>query len=86
MSVSHRIVRPDWSATPKFHSEFGYLAPSARFRRVIRLAAVCAVLAVGLYVRVPGPSATDKQLTTERVDIEQVEKTLEDLDILTPAI
>jgi anti-sigma factor RsiW len=60
--------------------------PFSVWKPAVSLAAICAVLAVGLYVRVPGPSATDKQLTTERVDIEQVEKTLEDLDILTPAI
>jgi hypothetical protein len=56
------------------------------------LTAACAVLALGLYVKTPdAPVAFPQQAqqhqvhATDHVDIEQVEQTLEDLDILTPA-
>jgi hypothetical protein len=41
--------RPDWSARPDFHPEFGRLCPSPRRRRGMRLAvvSVIAILAIG---------------------------------------
>jgi hypothetical protein len=57
--------------------------PYAWWKSAVPLTAACAVLAAGLYVRMP--DATDAGLRAEKVDIEQVEQTLEDFDILTPA-
>jgi anti-sigma-K factor RskA len=51
----------------------------------VSLAAACAVLAVAFLVRVPQAGDSAKQIRTDKVDIEQVEQTLEDLDILAPA-
>jgi len=62
--------------------------PAALFsfwKPVVPLAAACAVLAVGLVVHTSKPTDTTPQIHNERVDIEQVEKTLEDLDLLTPS-
>lgn len=48
--------------------------------------AACAVLAAAILVRMPDAgSAPHPQLRAEKIDIEKVEQTLEDLDILTPA-
>ena len=61
-------------------------APFAGWKPAISLAAACAVLAVGFFVSLPGPGDTAPQVRAEKlVDIEQVEKALEDLDILSPA-
>jgi hypothetical protein len=58
--------------------------PYAWWKSAVPLVAAGAVLAVGLMVRTP--DAIDGQhLRAEKVDIEQVEQTLEDFDILTPA-
>ena len=56
------------------------------WKPAVSLAAACAVLTVGLMVRMPGPSDTSSQLKPEKVDIEQVEKTLDDLEILMPPV
>ncbi|SRR5712691_13209791 len=58
--------------------------PYPFWRPAVGLAAACAVLAVGFLVRVPNPGDTSKQIRADNVDIEQVERTLEDLDMLTP--
>jgi anti-sigma factor RsiW len=49
--------------------------------------AACAALAVGLFIRMPEASQhnVQPQLRAEKVDIEQVEQALQDIDILTPA-
>jgi hypothetical protein len=49
------------------------------------LAAACAVLAVGFLVHVPQPAKTIPQMSTDRVDIEQVANALEELDVLMPS-
>lgn len=49
------------------------------------LAAACAVLVVGFLVRPPHQNEPVPQVDAERVDIEQVANTLEELDMLTPA-
>jgi anti-sigma factor RsiW len=48
------------------------------------LAAACAVLVIGFMVRTPELS-NGPQMDADRVDIEQVANTLEDLDMLVPA-
>ena len=62
--------------------------PYPLWKPAVPLVAACAVLAAGLAVRMP--DATDAQqqhpLRADKVDIEQVEQTLEDFDILTPAV
>ena len=61
--------------------------PYPLWKSAVPLVAACAVLAAGLAVRVPdAKDAVQHQLRAEKVDIEQVEQTLEDFDILTPAV
>jgi len=50
----------------------------------VSLAAACAVLAVGLMVHIPNLGNPTAEVHVNKVDIEQAEKTLEDLDMLTP--
>ncbi len=63
--------------------------PWAFWKPAVSLMAACAVLAVGLMVRVPERSDTVKTRViidkTDKVDMQQVEQALEDLDMLTPA-
>jgi hypothetical protein len=59
--------------------------PYAWWKSAVPLTAACAVLAAGLYVRTPDATDAAKSLRADKVDIEQVEQTLEDFDILTPA-
>jgi hypothetical protein len=55
------------------------------WRSAVPLIAACVLLAAGLSVHMPGtPVAPHPQLRADKVDIEQVEQALEDLDILTP--
>jgi len=58
--------------------------PVAIWKPAVPLAAACAVLVFGFLVRMPQAGDTTKQIRAERVDIEQVERTLEDLEMLTP--
>jgi hypothetical protein len=61
-------------------------APVAFWKPVVSLAAACAVLTLALVVHTPD-RASDvavKQVHAESVDIEQVAKALDDLEILTP--
>jgi anti-sigma factor RsiW len=61
--------------------------PYPLWKSAIPLVAACAVLAAGLAVRMPdAATVAQPQLHAEKVDIEQVEQTLEDFDILTPAV
>jgi anti-sigma factor RsiW len=61
--------------------------PYPLWKSAVPLIAACAVLAAGLAVRMPdATSAAHPQLRADRVDIEQVEQALEDLDILTPPV
>jgi len=59
--------------------------PVALWKPAVSLAALCAVLTVGLVVRTPAPVDHASQVRAESVDIEQVARTLDDLDLLTPA-
>lgn len=59
--------------------------PYPLWKSAIPLVAACAVLAAGLAVRTPD-ATVQPQLRAEKVDIEQVEQTLEDFDILTPVV
>jgi len=54
------------------------------WKPAVSLAVAGAVLAVAFVVRIPGLNDGGSQIRPEKVDIEQVEKTLDDLDILTP--
>jgi anti-sigma factor RsiW len=60
------------------------VSPFAAWKPAVSLAAACAVLAVAFVVHLPGTGGGASQIAPEKVDIEQVEKTLDDLDILTP--
>ena len=60
--------------------------PYPRWKPAISLAAACAVLAFGVLV-LRGPEwnpPAAPQMQSEKIDISQVEQTLEDLDLLTP--
>ncbi len=59
--------------------------PYPLWKSAVPLLAACAVLAAGLAVRTPNAKIVQHQLRADKVDIEQVEQTLEDFDILTPA-
>jgi anti-sigma factor RsiW len=59
--------------------------PVALWKPAVPIAVACAVLAVGFLVRTPDVRQPAQQIRVEKVDIEQVERTLEDLDLLTPA-
>jgi anti-sigma factor RsiW len=59
--------------------------PYPLWKSAVPLIAACALLAVGLTVRMPEAThALQPQLRADKVDIEQVEQALEDFDILTP--
>jgi hypothetical protein len=59
--------------------------PYPLWKSAVPLIAACALLAVGLTVRTPdATSVVHPQLRADKVDIEKVEQTLEDFDILTP--
>jgi anti-sigma factor RsiW len=58
--------------------------PVARWKPMVSLSAACAVLVMGLLVNMPDLTTPHQQVRTEKVDIEQVEQTLDDLDILIP--
>jgi anti-sigma factor RsiW len=59
--------------------------PYPLWKSAVPLFAVCALLAVGLAVRMPDAgSVLHPQLRADKIDIEKVEQTLEDFDILTP--
>jgi|HubBroStandDraft_2_1064218.scaffolds.fasta_scaffold648466_1 hypothetical protein len=59
--------------------------PYPLWKSAVPLIAACALLAVGLTVRMPEAThAVQPQLRADKVDIEQVEQALEDFDILTP--
>jgi hypothetical protein len=61
--------------------------PYSLWKSAVPLAAACAVLAAGLAMRTPDAAVVhtvQPQLHADKVDIEKVEQTLEDLDILAP--
>jgi anti-sigma factor RsiW len=62
--------------------------PYALWKSAVPLAAACVVLAAGLFIRMPDANnnVAQPQLRSDKVDIEQVEQTLEDFDILTPPV
>ncbi len=58
--------------------------PYPLWKSTVPLIAACALLAIGLTVHVPQTANPGPQLHADKVDIEKVEQTLEDFDILTP--
>lgn len=58
--------------------------PVAIWKPVASLAAACAVLALALTVHTPPPHSSVPQVHADQVDIEQVAKALDDLDLITP--
>ncbi len=86
-----RIAREQ--AAPSWRHWLGRIfhppVPYPLWKSAVPLIAACAVLAAGLAVRMPdaphvAPHAAPHQPRADKVDIEQVEQTLEDFDILTP--
>ena|SRR5215469_4891916 len=58
--------------------------PMAAWKPAISVAAACAVLAAGLMVRAPRPGDRDHAPQIQRVDIDQVQTALDDIDVLMP--
>ena len=58
--------------------------PMAAWKPAVSVAAACAVLAAGLIVRAPHPGDHSPQIRSERVDIDQVQTALDDIDVLMP--
>ncbi len=58
--------------------------PMPIWKPVASLAAACAVLALALTVHTPQPPSSAPQVHADQVDIEQVAKALDDLDLITP--
>jgi len=79
--IAQEEAAPRWSQWRRFLQP---AAPYSIWKPVLPLAAACAVLAIGFLIRMPNSRDGAKQVSAENVDIEQVEKTLEDLDMLTP--
>jgi anti-sigma factor RsiW len=79
--VWHTLGR--WSA-PAVSQDFNARLYT-RIAQENALAAACAVLAVGFLVHVPRPVDSSPQMSTDRVDIEQVANALEELDVLMPS-
>lgn len=59
--------------------------PVSIWKPAVPIAAACALLVFGFLVRTPVVTEPSQHIRAEKVDIEQVETTLEDLDLLTPA-
>jgi hypothetical protein len=82
--IAQEEAAPAWRKT--LRRFFTPAVPIASWKPAVSLVAACAVLVFSFVIRTPEPRETAaKQIRTERVDIEQVEKTLADLEILTPA-
>jgi anti-sigma factor RsiW len=80
--IAREEAAPGWMKWVR--SIFSPAVPVSIWKPVVPLAAACAVLAVGFLVHTPNLAETAKTVRADKVDIEQVEKTLEDLDMLTP--
>lgn len=81
--IAEEEASPAWMAWLRriFHPP----VPYAIWKAAVPVAA-CAVLAAVLMVRMPDAHTTvQPQLRADKVDIEQVEQALEDMDILAPA-
>ena len=80
--IAQEPAAPQWRRW--LREIFRPAVPYPLWKPAVPLAAACAALAVGFLVHTPNPGDTSKQIRAEKVDIEQVERTLEDLDMLTP--
>lgn len=83
--IASENAEPGWRKWTR--RVFQPAAPVAFWKPVASLAAACAVLTVALVVHTPEQQASHvalKQVHAESVDIEQVAKALDDLEILTP--
>ena len=58
--------------------------PFMMWKPALSLAAACAVLAAAFVIHVPAPGSSHPVIAPEKIDIEQVERTLDDMDIVTP--
>jgi hypothetical protein len=75
-------AQPGW--TSWWNRMLHPVVPYSFWKPAVSLAAACSVLAIGFMIHTPEPRDASKQVRADKVDIEQVEKTLEDLDMLTP--
>ena len=82
-----RIAREEESPAWKKWARriFEPATPVAFWKPLASLAATGAVLALALTVHMPQPHSNAPQIRADQVDMEQVARALDDLDILTPA-
>jgi anti-sigma factor RsiW len=80
--IAEHDAAPAWKQW--LWSIFRPVLPLPHWKPLVSLAAACAVLALGLFVRMPDLTTPSQQMRSEKVDIEQVEKTLDDVDMLIP--
>jgi anti-sigma factor RsiW len=80
--IARETAAPPWKRW--LREIFRPAVPYPLWKPAVPLAAACGALAVAFLVHSPNPGDTSKPIRTEKVDIEQVERTLEDLDMLTP--
>lgn len=80
--IAQEATVPEWRAW--LGRIFNPAVPYSFWKALMPLTAACAVLTVGLLVRVQGTHDPAKQVRGDNVDIEQVEQTLEVLDMLAP--
>lgn len=80
--IAQETAKPSWQRW--LARMFQPAVPVAIWKPAVPILAACALLAVGFLVRTPEVTQPSPHIRAERVDIEQVERTLEDLDLLTP--
>lgn len=68
----------------RWRRRISYLAPLSMWKPALSLGVASAILMVGFLVRMPNLNSASSQVHPQKIDIEQVEKTLEDLDMLMP--
>jgi hypothetical protein len=79
-SLYQRIAEEQPSA-----SWWRLLRPERLWRPAVPVAAACAVLMVAFLLKAPAPSATSEEQPQPRLQIEQVERALDDMDMLKQA-
>ena len=81
--IAQDEAKPSWKKW--LNRIFNPAVPVATWKPALSMAALCGVLAVGLMVRSPEPIHNTVQIVPQRVDIEQVANTLDELDLLMPS-
>jgi hypothetical protein len=87
--IAQEQTEPAWRQW--FLRIFRPATPPGFWKPAVSLAAAGAVLSLALLVHVPNrteavvPAPTQAQLRSDKIDVDQVEQALDDMDMLTPA-